>query len=280
MTGYRKPHRFKRKNPVAKSRFFLSGFLIFVFFVIVFYFLFLSDFFQIQELVVSGNKKVLKEEIMILAENEFSKPKLFFPANNILLVNLRGVEESILHSFPQIAEVNIGRKLPRTLIFTIFERKGVAEFCKAFELFTKEEEQALYEKCFFLDREGIVFEEVLKDDLFLPKIKNPNSESQLWLGQKIIDKELLSGILDIFSQLKDLTIETKEFLIVSDERINIKTSDNWEIYFNPKEALDWQITKLRAVLNKDIPSERRDELGYIELRFGNLAPFKYREIEE
>ena len=280
MTRQRKPHRFKRKKPVVKNRFFLSAFFIFILFIAVSYFLFFSDFFQIKEVIVSGNKKVLKEEIVRVAENEFLKAKSFFPVKNILLVNLGEIKENILNSFPQIAEIQIGRKLPRTLVFTILERKGVAEFCKAFELFTKEESQALYQKCFLLDEEGIVFEEVLKDSLFLPKIKNPNLEFQLGLGQKIIDKELLSGILDIFSQLKDLNIETKEFLIVSEERINVKTLDNWEIYFNPKEDLNWQLTKLKAVLEKDIPSERRNELEYIELRFGNLAPFKYREIEE
>jgi len=281
MIRRRKPHRFKIKKPVVKNRFFLSGFFIFVFLIVILYSLFFSDFFQIKEVVVSGNKKVLKEEIIKVAENEFLKKKLFFPAKNILLVNLGNIKENILDAFPQIADVKIKRKLPKTLSFNILERKGVAQFCRAFELFTKEESQTVYQKCFLLDEEGVVFEEIIKDNIFLPKIvlsKN-QEKNELELGQEIIENQLLSGILDIFSQLKDLNIETKEFLIVSEERINVKTLDNWEIYFNPKEDLDWQLTKLKAVL-KNIPLEKRNDLEYIELRFGNFAPPKYRQTEE
>lgn len=280
MTRHRKPHRFKRKKPVVKNRFFLSGFFIFILFIAIFYFLFFSDFFQIEELVISGNKKVLKEEIIKVAENEFLEKKLFFPVKNILLVNLGKIKENILDAFPQIVDVKIKRKLPETLSFNILERKGVAQFCKAFELFTKEENQNVYQKCFLLDEEGIVFEEIIKDNIFLPKIVLSKSQdkSELELGQEIIEKQLLSGVLDISSQLKDLNIETKEFLMVSEERINVKTLDNWEIYFNPKEDLNWQLTKLKAVL-KDIPLEKRNDLEYIELRFGNFAPPKYRQTE-
>lgn len=281
MIRHRKPHRFKRKKPVVKNRFFLSGFFIFVFFIAISYFLFFSDFFQIEEVVVSGNKEVSEEEITKIAENEFLKKKLFFPVKNILLVNLGNIKENILDAFPQIVDVKIRRKLPETLSFNILERKGVAQFCKAFELFTKEENQAVYQKCFLLDEEGIVFEEIIKDNIFLPKIVFLKSQekNELELGQEIIEKQLLSGVLDIFSQLKDLNIETKEFLMVSEERINVKTLANWEIYFNPKEDLNWQLTKLKAVL-KNIPLEKRNDLESIELRFGNFAPFKYREIEE
>jgi len=277
MTRHRKPHRFKRKKPVVKNRFFLSGFLIFILFIAISYFLFFSDFFQIEKLIVSGNKKVLEEEIIKVAENEFLKKKLFFSVKNILLINLGNIKENILDTFPQIVDVKIKRKLPETLSFNILERKGVAQFCKAFELFTKEENQTVYQKCFLLDEEGIVFEEIIKDNIFLPKIVLSKSQdkNELELGQEIIEKQLLSGVLDIFSQLKDLSVETKEFLMVSEERINVKTLDNWEIYFNPKEDLNWQLTKLKAVL-KDIPLEKRNDLEYIELRFGNFAPPKYR----
>lgn len=281
MRRYRKPHRFKIKKSVVKNRFLLLGFFIFILFIAISYFLFFSNFFLIEEIIVSGNRKVLKEEIIKVAENEFLKKKLFFPVKNILLVNLGNIKENILDAFPQIVDVKIKRKLPETLSFNILERKGAAQFCRAFELFTKEESQTVYQKCFLLDEEGIVFEEIIKDNIFLPKIVLSKSQekNELELGQEIIEKQLLSGILDIFSQLKELNIETKEFLIVSEERINVKTLDNWEIYFNPKEDLTWQLTKLKAVL-KNIPLEKRNDLEYIELRFGNFAPPKYRQIEE
>ena len=91
---------------------------------------------------------------------------------------------------------------------------------------------------------------------------------------------MLSKILIIFSGLENLSIKTKEIIIVSDERINVTTIDDWDIYFDQKKDLDWQITKLKVNLEKNIPPERKGELEYIELRFGNLAPFKYKNLSE
>ena len=280
MRRYRKPHRFKKKRLMFKNRFFWIGIPIFVLLVSITYFLFFSDFFQLEKIIVLGNKKVPEKEITEIVEEGFKSKKTFFLAENILLVNLNKIKENILNSLPQVAEVKMNRKLPRTLIFSILERKGIAEFCKDYELFTKDESEFTYQKCFLLDKEGIVFEENLIDNLQLPKIKNPDLRDELELGQKIIEPDLLSGILDIFSALETLNIPTKNILLISEERINVKTSEGWEIYFNPEEDLDWQLTKLRAVLEKDIPSEKRKDLEYIELRFGNLAPFKYRESED
>jgi hypothetical protein len=67
-----------------------------------------------------------------------------------------------------------------------------------------------------------------------------------------------------------------EISIISNERLNIKTFEGWLIYFNPKEDLDWQTQKLDLVLEKQIPLEKREELEYIELRFGNQAFIKYQ----
>jgi len=65
--------------------------------------------------------------------------------------------------------------------------------------------------------------------------------------------------------------------MVSQDRINVQTEQGWKIYFNPQEDISWQITKLSSVLEKEIPPEDRENLEYIELRFGNLAPFKYKD---
>ena len=111
----------------------------------------------------------------------------------------------------------------------------------------------------------------------LIKIKKAIKDKELKLGDRVLEKELISAILEIESKLEnDLKIPIEEVLVVSDERINIKTSDGWEIYLNPKGDIEWQLTKLRVDLEEEIPQERRKDLEYIELRFGNFAPYKYR----
>ncbi len=110
------------------------------------------------------------------------------------------------------------------------------------------------------------------------KIKKSAGDKELKLGDRVLEKELLSSILEIESKLKNnLKIIPEEALVVSEERINLKTSEGWEIYLNPKGDIEWQLTKLRVDLEEEIPQERRKDLEYIELRFGNFAPYKYKD---
>ncbi|GAI35895.1 unnamed protein product, partial [marine sediment metagenome] len=97
-------------------------------------------------------------------------------------------------------------------------------------------------------------------------------------GEKVIEKETLSQILELSSKLKsNLEPTINKFIISSEDKLVVVMVEDWEIYFNLQKDIEWQITKLKAVLDEKIPSEKRKDLEYIELRFGNLAPFKYKD---
>ena len=261
---YRKPYRIKKKKSIFRNRFFWLGILILIVFIGLFYFLVFSSFFQIKEIKISGNQKVLTEDLENTIQNQIVRNLFFFPTKSIFLVNLNKTKEAILGKFPQIIQISFKRKFPYTLEAKIEERKPVAVFDQG-------------EKNFLLDKEGIIFEEVAEVGDYL-KIKSSNQNQPLNLGDKVVEKELLLSILETGSKLRnDFKIPLEEFLVVSDERFNAKTLEGWEIYFNLKGDLSWQLTKLKADLEEEIPPERRKDLEYIELRFGNFAPYKYRE---
>jgi len=260
---FRKPHRIKRKKPILKNRFFWLGILIFIFVVSLFYFLFFSEIFQLEKIIVTGEKKVSKEDIKLVVEEKIEKKILFFKTKSIFLVNISEIKKDILGSFPKIAEVEIKRGFPDVLNVLVIERLGLAIWCQN-------------ERCFLLDTEGVIFEEPFpRTDLI--KIMDRQNLDSLILGEKVIDKKLLSQVFEIESKLKrDLKIQFHELSIISGERWNIMTSEGWKIFLNPQGDIEWQLTKLKAVLEEEIPPENRGDLEHIELRFGNLAPYKYR----
>jgi len=276
---FRKPHRYKRKKSILKNRFFWLGILIFVFLSSVFYFLFFSQTFQVEKIIVFrqtqdnpelvewvavGEKKVSIDELKSLIEKNLGNKILSFDTKSIFLVNLNGLRKNILNDFPQIAGVEIKRKFPDTLDFIVTERAGIAHLCQG-------------EKCFFSDKEGIIFEEIPSTTEGLIKIVDEQNREPFKSGEKAIEKEDLSKILAVSSKLSDFKIPVKEFLIVSGEKMEVLTSEDWKIYLSLRADIDWQMTKLRAVLEEKIPPESRKDLEYIELRFGNLAPFKYKD---
>jgi cell division septal protein FtsQ len=261
---FKKPYRVKRKKSIFRYRFFWLGVLFFVFVVSIFYFLFFSEIFQVEKIIVTGEEKVSKADLKLLVEKKLERKILFFKTKSIFLLNLNETKKDILNNLPQIAEVEINRGLPDALNIIVVERFGLTVWCQA-------------EQCFLLDNEGVIFEKILSG-ADLTKIIDQQNINSFTLGDKVIEKEKLNQILDIESKLRDnLKILLTAVTIVSEKRLNIKTLEGWAIYFNLQEDIEWQLTKLGAVLEEEILPENRKNLEYIDLRFGNLAPYKYRD---
>ena len=262
---YRKPYRVKRKKSIFRNRFLWLGVLFFFFIIAIFYFLFFLEVFQVERIIVTGEEKVAKEDLELLVEKKLERKILFFKTKSIFAVDTQNIKKDILNSFPNISEVEISRGFPDALNIVVVKRFGLTVWCQR-------------ERCFLLDGEGVIFEEIFDTEPKAFQIKNLTQAPELKLGDKVIEKEKLNQILDIESKLRNnLKISLATVVLVSEERLNIETSEGWEIYFNFEGDIEWQLTKLRAVLEEEILPENRKNLEYIDLRFGNLAPYKYRD---
>lgn len=259
MRSYKKRYKRKKKIPFWKLKFFWFFILFFLFFSGNFYLIFLSPLFQVKKIEVFREGK-LREGIEKLALTQIGKNLLFFQTKSIFFVDFEKISKFILEKFPQIERIEFSRKFPNKIELKIFERAPALIFCS--------------EKCFFVDKEGIAFEEFEDEKNFFVEI-----EEKIELGKSALEKEFLKKILKIKEILeRDFKIELEKMKIVSKERINVKTKESWEIHFNPQKNIDWQLIKLEVVLAKEIPLEKRKNLEYIELRFGNLAPYKMKSI--
>ena len=213
-----------------------------------------------------------EEQLNLLVIEKLENKILFFSSGTIFWVNLNKIKEAILEKFPQIDKIEISRNFPNNLDVLVTERKGLATFCHE-------------EKCFILDKEGIVFDPIRNDisneareNQLLIKIIDKSETEPYNLGKRVIEKEDLIWLLEINSQLnEDLNIPVKEFIISSGEKLTVLTQEDWELYFNLQEDVKWQLTKLKALLEEKIPENKRKDLEYIELRFGNFANPRYKD---
>lgn len=260
MRNYRKPHRIKKRKSIFKNRFFWLFFLIFVFLLATLYFIFLSHFFQIREVKIYGTEKVSSEEMKKFTFSKLEKKLGPFYSKNIFLLNCRQLSEEILANFPKVSKTYIQKKLPNLLILRVDERKPVAVFV------TQNEK-------FFLDQTGIIFEKA-EDNNDLLHIKSEVIPTVLELGKKALTKEQLSLILDLkFKLKKDFDIEIIETFIIAEERLNFKTLEGWFLFFTLSD-IEEQLAKLKIVLEKEIPKEKRKSLEYIDLRFDEQVYYK------
>jgi len=260
----RKPYRIKRKKSIFQNRFLKPSILILFILTTLFYVVCFLNFFQIKQIKISGNQKVVKENLETTVQNLIEKKILSFLSKSIFLVNSDQVKKQILIAFPLISSIDFKKELPDSLILEIEERKRVAVFVQN-------------DKSFFIDKQGVIFEEIPETECKRFELRNLILNESSALGDKVIDTDKISQIFNIKSDLgSSLGIMIDEVLIVSEQRFNFTTAEGWDIYFNPQNSTDWQIIKLKEVLEQEIPNENRGLLEYIELRFGNFAPYKYR----
>jgi len=248
MKRYGKSYRTVKKRSIFsifKYKITWVVLLVLVFVVGLTYLFVFSSVFQIKNINISRTEKVSTEEIHNIISNN---------VNNIFLANLKEISQEITDKFPQIASITIKKKLPNELIADIVERQPIAILCDS------------NNSCYYIDNKGVLFEEAGDKDL--PIIKTEGSLYNLKLGEEALDKDYLEKLLTINYNVKD--IEIAEIYPVSENRLDIKTTENWNIYFNMKEDIDWQIEKLNILLKEKLPIEERTNLEYIDLRFEKI----------
>ena len=71
-------------------------------------------------------------------------------------------------------------------------------------------------------------------------------------------------------------INLREAMITTPIRLDMQTSENWNIYMDvgPDSNTDMQLTKLNLLLSGDITPETRKNLEYVDLRFKDRAYYK------
>lgn len=252
-----KQKRIKKKKSIFKNKLF--GIFIFapIFAYSLFYAVAFLDALQIKRVQVKESDASLQSNIQELVSRSIQQKILFFSTRSIFLLDSKRIRTEVLKAFPDVETVQFARHLPNSLVVTVQKRQEVALWCKT------------PEQCFALDNKGIVFKEKKPQNEF---IISSSKDSIPALGELAIPQDLVSFLLN-FRQKAD--VQFVSVAVVSDVEIQYKTAEGWEVYANPKESLDWQATKLQAVLGKN-PVLAKQELQYIDVRFGDQAYIKYR----
>lgn len=263
-------HRINRLRP-KKSIFKMLWFWILVLVIILTgtctYFAVFYPGLQICNINISGNQKINTNDIKNIISRDIDQKLLgILPTKSILLVNENTLQKDILKDFPVIGKVTFQRQFPQTISCQVEERAMIGVYCDNSQ------------KCFLIDKSGVIFQdivpEILSSNYFIVRQEeNKNSV----IGESVVTDKIINTILNIQKDLKDnFQIDIKEALLSTPTRLNIKTGENWQIYFDTEniEDVDLQLEKLNLLLKGDITQEIRKTLQYIDLRFKDRAYYK------
>jgi hypothetical protein len=252
---YKRPYRAKRKKPFFKKRSFWTSLAFLCVLGGAGWFLCFSPVFEVKMVSVSGDGETKNGECQKILENLTEKKIGLLSSKSIFLFDLDKANREILEKFPQIQNISIQRKFPGEIYASVQERKPAAVF------------NWRQEKFFYIDETGVIFEETGgSDGLFM--ISRIDESGDAKTGTKIFDTAFLVKILRLKTDIEaKLPVTVSQGLVVTDERVNFKTAEGWEIFINPQKDLDWQFTKLEAVVGDASFAEKRNDLEYIDLRF-------------
>jgi cell division septal protein FtsQ len=208
---------------------------------------------------IVGNEKVAANSIKDIVFGNIGRRIFFFNTKSIFFLNLKKAEKILLESFPRISQVDWKKRLLKSLLVKIKERNSAALFCQN-------------DDCFLIDQKGVIFEKSPEAFLNDVIIEQKEETVDLSLGSRVFEDEEMEKILKIKSAMDKLGIALKKIFLVSETRINVKTREGWEVYFNPEKDLGWQITELNVVV-QSIASDKRKKLRYIDLRFNKVYIF-------
>ncbi len=284
---YKSKRRFRSKRSrlkkIIQNRFFWFGLASCFILGGAVYGIFFTPILQIKHIEIQGNQKIPKEQILQITNGSLLKDFMFFEMNHFLLANTGKIEQEIYAALPEVDSVFVKKKFPKSLEITVQERQKVAVWCQQKSYSVKiadseNQEVRLFRQCFALDNHGVIFEEVEAEREVIISVESVEGS----LGDEVVDPDLLHNILqfqqalDSFVLFQEVGLRISSMHIVSKERVNAKISEGWEVYFNPGDRLDWQLMKVKLVLEQEIPSTKRPFLEYIDLRFADQAYIKYR----
>lgn len=252
----------------------------------VVYFLFFSEWLQISNVLVEGNKITDKKLILDAVEPFLHKKTLFiFPSNNFFFIPTGQIEREIAANFKRISKVNVSRGFPNSLAIRVEEKKAVLLFCSN-------------NGCTWVDEEGIAYNQSSYAEAIAdsggqgeesppPKagdvvIVQDNSHSQLALGQLATDPAYVDFANRVWRSFAEKTGKELAFLstpLPSAQEIRAHTKEGWTVYLDTTLDLDKNLTLLNRLINQDLKEKEGDTvcLDYIDLRVVDRVFYKTKD---
>ncbi|MYE37958.1 MAG: hypothetical protein F4X82_00345 [Candidatus Spechtbacteria bacterium SB0662_bin_43] len=222
------------------------------------YVLFFSGYFSIQTIVVESNTEYIRGAVEEYFEEENQKTLFGFVPRTTIFSSFGGVEKKIRKENPIIHTMDISFELPNTMYVKVISREHEGIWCSTYGA----------ERCFFYSKDGVIFEEAPNTTRgFLLRFVRDARENEFELGDTVLTEQERQEVDLLYKALGSISEQPAYISIQDVQEIRAGFFGGWEAYFSRKEPLVAQVENIEHVLNKI--QRRKNELGYIDARFGN-----------
>lgn len=262
--------RFRKKYSTEKKtgrgiKIFLSIFLFFVFSVGAVSLL-RMNFMQIKNFEFLGENAVLEEDLALVASSIISGNKLIFiPNSNKLFLDEENLSKGLKEKFGRLSSVEVDSNIfGSTAKIKVTEREPGYIWCSASD------------SCFFMDKEGLIFEKVDPGwlEAYGDMVVFEGGVSGDPIGKFFASKNVMDEYTGFVNSLNSAGVSVSLIKIESGNKA-IADSNVGLVIFNPEEP-DFKYSARNVILL--IKDERAKNPGaifeYIDARFGNKMFYK------
>lgn len=225
---------------------------------------------RLKSVEVRGAALLSSDEIKKEVRNETSGKALYvFPKDNFLIISSKKIEEDLRRRFPQASGIAVSKKLPAALVVSVSERVFWGVYCQTAGA------EVAGGPCFYIDTRGVVYDRLSGfRGLLIPVIY---SSAGATLGNVAVDLAVLEffgkarqSLAAINADLLSVALSTST---PADIRLNV--DEGWYALVTSSRPVEEWLNVLKTLLDKEIGA-RRDQLDYVDLRFGNKVFYKYK----
>jgi cell division septal protein FtsQ len=226
----------------------------------ILWFIFISNFWQIQKISISGLDQLSNDDVNNLVSQQMhSNNYIILPQGNLLFFNEQKFQDT-LHKKYHFQKTVIKKDWPHSLSINIINKPIICIW----------NEDGKY---YYTDTDGYAVQEInplnLTDNKY-PLIANQSS-FKMFNGRITVDPDYLNFISSLYDKLNKLSlgISIDRFIINdSAETITVLTPQGLKIMFNTKDDIDKQLGNLSILKNQKLKDDFNKQKS-IDLRFGD-----------
>ncbi len=258
---------------------------IFSFLTLVYWFIFLSPYFQIKEITTEGFNQNFSKKIELILEqnNSHFTPFLIyeiFPQyldNNKSYISFvfSNLKNTILKQHPEIEKMDMDLDI-KTGILTINIKQRIIDFllCDQYKTVLLNEEEPFLlgddRDCYYMDKNGVIFEKALETQgSFINQIVFIRSE-KMSLGDKIISRDKLKKLDKIFilakSEESPVSIDFLEIKEESFSNLKIVANEGFYVLYNLSDDFS-EVLKIVSGIKEQKTNDNFNNLEYIDCRY-------------
>jgi len=295
----------RRTRNTLRVFWFRLQLLFIVFFIIfllgfIYWVLFISSHFQIQEILIEGYNPSLATKIDLYLQQKNTRfvpflayaifPKYLRSNKSILTFYYSDLEKSFLKDYPDIEKINISLDFKtKALVLQIKQREIDFLWCLNQELtqalddesdlsyFENQDYINEFEDCYYMDKYGIIFEQAPKTQgSFLDKIVIFETKKRA-LGSRAISQEKLEKLNQAFILSKEeespVTINYLGIKTENSSEIKLFTNEGFYIFFNLNDDFSELLRIVTGIKDQQLKGTFLN-LQYIDYRYPPKVYYK------